>query len=250
MVRALFILFILFGLSFSLFAEEKLTFSNTMEWNPEYLAFTKKTPKLLPRDWQQLISIAPPPADDSAETRQELATLLTLVPQRAEAKAGVLAEQDVNEFILGGIRYGDLMDPIKYPATKALLDTVYYDLGVTVFTLKQKFDRVRPSFLESQLELLIPNPQHPAYPSGHSTCAHTFALVLGDLVPERKELMWQDAGGIAFRREVAGVHYASDSQAGKDLSRQIYTEFQKSVVYQKLLESARKEKIAVQKLLP
>ena len=209
MVRAFFILSIFCGLAFPLSAQQKLTFSNTMEWNPEYLAFTEKKPVLLAVNWQESLRLAAPPADDSVETKTEVATLVKLYSQRAEAKQEILDERDVNQFVLGGIRYGDLMEAEKYPATKALLDGVYHDLSVTVFTLKRKFDRVRPSFLESKLELLIPNPNHPAYPSGHSTCAHTFALVLGDLAPEYKDRMWQDAGGIAFRREIAGVHYAS-----------------------------------------
>ncbi|MEM1156945.1 MAG: phosphatase PAP2 family protein [Verrucomicrobiota bacterium] len=241
MVRSLLALSWILSSPFHLIAEDELTFSNTMEWDPKYLAYTRKVPKLLAADWQQHISIALPPADDSAETRKELAALLTLVPQRVEARSGVLAERDVNEFLLGGIRYGDLMNPGKYPATKALLDAVYHDLGVVVFTLKQQYDRVRPSFLEPGLELLIPNPKHPAYPSGHSTCAHAFALVLGDLLPKRKDAMWKDAAGIAYRREIAGVHYASDSAAGQMLAQELHAALQQSPAYQQLFRQAQRE---------
>lgn len=107
--------------------------------------------------------------------------------------------------------------------------------------MKQKFDRVRPSFLESKLELLIPNPKQPAYPSGHSTCAHTMALVQGELHAKHHEQMWQDAGAIAFRREIAGVHYASDSAAGQELAKQFFSELKKSSTYRELLQLARVE---------
>ena len=247
MVRSLFILILLGGLSISLPAGQQLTFSNTMQWNPEYLAYTQKSPLLLGPDWQQHIVLEPPPADDAEQTKQELATLLTLIPRRAAAEKQMQAERDVNEFLLGGIRYGELMDVQRFPATKALLDAVYHDVSVAVFTLKQQFDRVRPSYLEPELELQMPNPGHPAYPSGHSTCAHTMALVLSDLVPERKAAMWQDAGGVAFRREVAGVHYASDTAAGQELARQIYARLQKSEQYLALLEQARMEIIIPRK---
>jgi len=239
-VRILGLVFFL-GASLPLSAESKLTFSNTMEWNPEFLAFVQKPPKLLEPDWSQVIRLDPPSENNAVETKQELATLLTLISQRDAAKQAVFDERDVNLFVLGGLRYGDLMDTERYPATKALLDAVYHDLGVVIFTTKQKFDRVRPSFLEPSLELLIPNPKHPAYPSGHSTCAHTFALVLGDLNPSLKDQMWKDAGGIAFRREIAGVHYASDSKAGQKLAIQLYSEFNKTTAYRELFRLARQE---------
>ncbi len=222
-------------------AEPTLTFSNTMEWNPEYLAYTRKEPQLLSANWQQQITLTPPPANDSAITRQELQMLLTRLSERPAAQQGIMDERDVNLFRLGELRYGDLMDAEKYPATKALLDAVYHDLGVVTFSVKKYFDRVRPSFLEPKLELLIPNPGHPAYPSGHSTCAHTFALILGDLVPAQKEAMWRDAGLIADRREIAGVHYASDSEAGRQLAQQMYQAFQQSPAYQEKFKAAAAE---------
>jgi len=225
----------------SVSAQEDLRFSNTMTWNPEFLAFTEKSPQLLPDDWQNSIRLDPPPANRSAETATELEALFQLTPQREPEKQKILEERDVALFILGGVRYGDLVNASKFPACKSLLDSVYHDLGVVVFTLKKEFDRVRPSFLAPELELLIPNPRHPAYPSGHSTCAHVLALVFADLGIASGDLLWKDAGQIAFRREIAGVHYASDSLAGQKLARQIYAALQQSPEYQKRMSPARAE---------
>lgn len=77
-------------------------------------------------------------------------------------------------------------------------------------------------------------PGHPSYPSGHSTVCHamawTFAMVLagtrysgiagGEFVDY--------ASGAAQRREMAGVHYRSDTVAGMALARFIVDRYEQS----------------------
>ena len=85
---------------------------------------------------------------------------------------------------------------------------------------KYKYKRVRPSTLLPGLLVPFGPPRHPAFPSGHSLTGHlTTALLLE--IPEIKttlgpELVWL-AERVAKNRERAGLHYASDSVAGKKL---------------------------------
>ena len=70
-----------------------------------------------------------------------------------------------------------------------------------------------------------------SYPSGHSTIAHVFALILADLVPERRAEFLARADAAALNRVIGGVHHPSDIEAGKRLADLLYAEFLKSPAF-------------------
>ena len=68
---------------------------------------------------------------------------------------------------------------------------------------------------------------HASYPSGHATQAHVFALFLTHIIPAAiapnvGDVTLALAARVANNREIAGLHYPSDSEAGIDLARQIF----------------------------
>lgn len=121
----------------------------------------------------------------------------------------------------------------------------YRELEVVCFVFKQRFDRVRPSVLAEkygfQLGTVVKIPGHPAYPSGHATGAFTIAYILQELDPQNTETYRQDALRIAKNREIGGLHYPSDTEAGRLLARQIADSLLGDKAYQDLLKSARTE---------
>lgn len=84
---------------------------------------------------------------------------------------------------------------------------------------KLQFGRRRPHEYGITPTILVPD--HPAYPSGHATQAHLLAGVAACLQPGRREEFQAAAESIALNRVKAGVHYPSDSDAGKMLAGQI-----------------------------
>jgi membrane-associated phospholipid phosphatase len=97
---------------------------------------------------------------------------------------------------------------------------------------KSQFSRPRPSQLCPALLPPIAVPGHASYPSGHSTQAHLMALCMGEifaLLPAAQQPLmqpiqadlWVLADRIARNREIAGLHYPSDSAAGVVLANQI-----------------------------
>ena len=88
-----------------------------------------------------------------------------------------------------------------------------------LFLLKLHFDRVRPSFYDDRLQPSIELPPHPAYPSGHATQATTVALILGCVDPDNRDFYLSNRVG--WNRELAGVHYPSDTVAGERLAHHI-----------------------------
>ena len=75
----------------------------------------------------------------------------------------------------------------------------------TVEQAKAFFERPRPPGAPQT---------HGSYPSGHSAFASMSAILLAQIVPERRAAIFQRADVFAESRIVAGVHYPSDVQAG------------------------------------
>lgn len=106
--------------------------------------------------------------------------------------------------------------------------------------------RPRPSQLMPALYPPIEMPGHPAYPSGHATQSTLMALGVTAAMPAAREkavghLLHTLAGRIARNREIAGLHYASDSVAGHDAARQTFAILQELPSYAALLDTARAE---------
>lgn len=114
-----------------------------------------------------------------------------------------------------------------------------FDVSSIGMTLKRKFDRVRPSYLDSRIVPAIAVPEHAAYPSNHSLEAHFLALVLGELYPLQKAEFWKAADAIALNREIAGVHYRSDSQAGADMARIAFRKISQNLRFREFIAQHR-----------
>ena len=56
---------------------------------------------------------------------------------------------------------------------------------------------------------------HGSFPSGHSFASHINAGVLARLAPQKRSELFTRAHELAWSRELLGVHYPSDSEAGR-----------------------------------
>jgi hypothetical protein len=105
-----------------------------------------------------------------------------------------------------------------------------------VYQQKLIYRRARPAQLDSRLKPVFKGPRsvagdqtgklypgHPSFPSGHSTMAHTLSKLLDKLGAATEETE-KVARALAFNRELAGVHYRSDSAAGEYLADAIVTQ--------------------------
>jgi acid phosphatase (class A) len=106
--------------------------------------------------------------------------------------------------------------------------------------LKFRFNRVRPYSLEPRLRNLE-TPNFPAYPSGHAGNSYVAAFVYELLMPEHRDLFLRNARDMAYSREILGVHFASDSEAGRTFARQFVDRLRQEPAFQRDLEAARQE---------
>ena len=87
-------------------------------------------------------------------------------------------------------------------------------LDPILYHLKNKYDRIRPQFCEENLRLKesierIHLPNHAAYPSGHAATVY----FLYYMEPTKRNM--EIADRIAINREIATLHYPSDTHFGK-----------------------------------
>lgn len=224
---------------------DSTTFSSTQKWGKEFIPFTKLRTHYMARDWKQSFSVPAPPANSSARTKAELEYLQTLVTKRPERLNAIQKEVMVTEFNFGKHNYKVLTTSAKYKQTAKLLNATYHDMAAAVFHFKKKYNRVRPSVLAQKLEVnlntAIVSPGHPAYPSGHATGTYTIAYILQELDPANAKQYLEDAKRIAENREIAGLHYPSDTEAGRLLARQIADSLLSSKSFQAQLKRAKAE---------
>lgn len=138
------------------------------------------------------------------------------------------------------------LDPNAKPWTAELVRCGLSIGNVAYMYFKARCQRVRPSFLCPGLMPSFGPPQHPAFPSGHAFLGHFLALLLLEIPgvadrygldidvsegPGRKPiwseyrndvklngpLLWL-AARLARNRERLGLHYPSDSSAGRHLA--------------------------------
>ena len=143
----------------------------------------------------------------------------------------------------------ELINSYGKAGTNMLLRHVEIDvLRVVLFQKKlPDFNRARPYQLYPSLDPPF-TPGHASYPSGHATQSHAIAkvieLILNTPAGPYAQLIAQCfalADEIALNRERAGVHYPSDSAAGKRLADLFVQEAMNYPAFESRLAQARKE---------
>jgi acid phosphatase (class A) len=161
--------------------------------------------------------LPPPPANDSAETKAEIGDILTIQVTRTKAmeeRAIADAEEDI-------WRFSDVIDNPKFtkenlPKFAAFFDRIAATEGAVVDPAKDVWKRPRPHLLYPELvKPVVKLSKSGSYPSGHATVGTLMGIVLADMVPEKKAAIMDRAREYAHNREIGGIHYPSDIEAGR-----------------------------------
>jgi acid phosphatase (class A) len=207
-------------------------------------------------------TLPPCPANSSKQTRGEIDYLLRLQADRTEAegeralyfapwgyscttKRSCLgfASQQRNLFYVGR-SIGSWFNPNDLPVTVDVLGRVWRDASYYMWRLKFRYARVRPYNIDPNIKPLQ-EPNWAAFPSGHSFYSHMLAYLCSEVAPEFSDIFLNDARAIAHSREIIGVHFPSDSEAGRVLARQFVDQLFLSEKFRPELEKIKKEWIQV-----
>jgi hypothetical protein len=182
-------------------------------------------------------------------------TALTLAARDERAPAmGEILSQDV-EFTTDFMALLAIT-PGSHPNTYRILHIASLIGSYAVLYYKGRYNRPRPSQLCPALMPPIPMPGHASWPSGHATQAWLKALCIehvlqvppGTLTTGDREAVSSNLRTLALRvarnREIAGLHYPTDSAAGQKLADTIapfLTSMAPNTRFDKTVTAARAE---------
>jgi len=191
-------------------------------WDSEMAALMELPNFFETPGWRDYEIPLPPDPD---ETETEIVELLSKQKRLREdpsewlvRKAEIEAEANDDAFYL---RRLVMLTPLGSSVSTEVLIEAMFHLGfIVVANYKKKFMRPRPSHIEPRLRPLINVPRFPAYPSGHALQYFLAAKALSTVInnDDLSIELFKVARRIAENREWAGLHYASDTDAGEQLA--------------------------------
>jgi membrane-associated phospholipid phosphatase len=143
--------------------------------------------------------------------------------------------------------------PGTHPNTYRVLHIASLIGSFGALYFKNRYPRPRPSHVCPALLPPIPVPGHPAFPSGHATQAHLMARCIRKVLEPPAPVAVDHvvyartlralARRVARNREIAGLHYPSDSEGGRVLADALFAEMDVAAmaVFQQTVTDAKVE---------
>ncbi|MBW8893344.1 MAG: hypothetical protein JF617_14920 [Burkholderiales bacterium] len=216
------------------------------DWEAEFRQYIGKEIQFLPDDWVSKIEVKGPVLEQLKLDGDELMKLKSQRPDRAASiKCQAESVQGMACGLTALVGARDLAK-LDRPMTSKALNAANEELLAVVFYFKSKFNAARPSAYLPNLEPMFAKPDplypgHPSYPSGHAAQSRMVALIYGDMFPTLTSRLTELGNDVAHNREVAGVHFESDSKAGQEIAEQVFKLLKANPKFANLLELARVE---------
>ena len=179
------------------------------------------------------------PALDPEAGKADLAVVLWCQQTRSVQDIQVAAAEVKLTLGAYGSAIGKPLAPAQYPKTAALVDRLAKDIKAQTDALKKHYGRPRPYLADPRVVPAIERETSPSYPSGHATRGLAIAIVLAELVPERREALLEAGRQVGVHRVVGGVHYPTDISSGQRLGARLAEAWLAESGNRELLEGAR-----------
>lgn len=188
-----------------------------------------------------LTLLKPPPANDSAQTRAELAEVLTLqVTRTPEMEAAAQADAVENIWRFANVM-GPGFKPEALPIFSAFFDRVVATEGAVVDPAKDSWKRPRPHQYSPLVKPVVKISNSGAYPSGHTTVGTLMGVVLSNMVPEKRPEIMARAWAYGENRIIGGIHFRADIEAGRIAGTAIAARIMEQPDFQAEFAAARAE---------
>jgi acid phosphatase (class A) len=186
--------------------------------------------------------LPPPPAAGSIAAQHDLQEVLAVQQSRTDADMAA-AKADTERSVF---RFADALGPGMQP--KALPKTAAFFARTAKFDkeaakeAKNFWQHPRPSVVSNQVHPLAKEDANDwSYPSGHATFGYTAAVLLANMLPEKRAAIFARADVYAEHRIVMGVHFPSDIVAGHLAGTVIAAEIMQDPNWKSDYEAARLE---------
>jgi acid phosphatase (class A) len=161
--------------------------------------------------------IPPPPAETSELGKLDDKFILdaqkNMTPQKM---ADIQRDFIQNIFVVGQPVLGPKFTKQNMPELAAFFDKVTEAARIGVGPLKQKYKKMRPFQYDKNIhtpENIAAKSMGPTYPSGHSTTGALSAILLSQMIPEKRDALYERGWEYGINRVMSGAAYPSDWDA-------------------------------------
>jgi acid phosphatase (class A) len=162
--------------------------------------------------------LPPPPKEDSPEGKRDLQAILDLQKNMTpQLEAAIQRDLDQSVYTVAGSVLGPKFTKENFPMAGEFFAKAVKDAGVGVGPIKQKYKKLRPFQYSKEVktpENIVKITGGPTYPSGHSSTGALIPLLLGMMVPEKREALFERGWEYSVNRVASGAAYPSDFEGG------------------------------------
>jgi acid phosphatase (class A) len=205
-----------------------------------------------------LLLIGPPPAEGSkALARDHAGEVKALALQGSPRWQLAISDADLftpKATASFSCAAGFVIGPAETPKIDAIMRKVSSDFGMSTYPVKNKYKRPRP-FVANGKRVCTPEYENilrndGSYPSGHSAIGYGWAMVLGEIVPNRRGKLLSRGAAFADSRRVCNVHFKSDVEAGGVVAKSVFNALLSDPAFIADLAAAKAEAKALKRVKP
>ena len=188
--------------------------------------------------------LPPPPTDNSPAGLADLSVLLYVQAQRTpeQVKLALEMAQGPSVFALGREIFGDWFSRENLPKTAAILTQTSAAANPVLQAAKKSWQRPRPYVRSKLIAPVVAKPADGgSYPSGHCFGLGVPEFVLSAAFPAHAEEFDAQIHRMMWARIVGGVHFPSDTEAGRLLAKEVVDQLLKTPAMQDAIEVIRAE---------
>jgi hypothetical protein len=105
-------------------------------------------------------------------------------------------------------------NPPRAARIYALMSIAHFDAAIACFDSKYTYWAIRPFQLDPTIVTLFPTPNHPSYPSAHSTVSTAITEAMAYAFPDEAAAIRARGAEAGEARIWAGIHFRHDITAG------------------------------------
>ena len=151
------------------------------------------------------VLLPPPPDAASAAERSDEEQVAAAVAARSPSQLFDAEEASKRSVFFFAASVGPGFSAVQLPVTARLFLHVRSDIGNLINAAKSYWNRPRPSGAQKR---------RGSYPSGHAAFAASTAILLSQLLPQKRDAIFNQARTFAENRILLGLHYPSDVASG------------------------------------
>jgi acid phosphatase (class A) len=204
--------------------------------------FAKDLNFLSPDKVELLKLLAPPPDPQSEAQKSDLAAVLEVQRNRTpERIARAEADNALSIFRFSDV-LGPNFTPDRLPVSVEFFKRMHADARTILNATKEAWNRSRPFNVSPDVKPLGEKPRtNFAYPSGTTIFGSLTAIMLANMVPEKRRELFERGVEYSANRIVLGIHYPTDIEAGRIAATVMAAAFLQNPAFMTEFAAARSE---------